>query len=598
MGGGCTPPPSKERMKIKKIKNIFQDYGYVTEKGKLYYGVREYNAKKEAYEFLKFGRYIGIEKVSQDMDGGEQVVTIGFDNLQDVRDQIDVDRALLGNKKELQSRLLGRGADVVGPSINTLVMCLHQSEQNAEQGMCFHRTGWIFNKKSDGKGGSYTDQQFKSNALIAKGGNQSTRYVGDYDLCQKGSFAEWKKLIEKRIIGTVPLEVAVLIGLSPIISSGWGARNLIYHYMGDSSKGKTTSASAALSTTGCPNPAETATRKNFKGKQLRSLMSSWRGTANALTAKLDGLDGTLMVFDELSKLEDPKVLTPTIYTISDGADKDRMESPTAMLATNVFRTNILSLGEESLLKKVSAKNTGINMRVCEISGEFTKSSEQSEAIVQGCYENYGHAAPLFAEYIVNNLRYEEVAALREKNLDEYTEALRQAGCPSVALRRLAEFGAILLTVADIAEPALGIKFSREEIKAFLADQQSNSDQNQDIALRAHAALWGFVNTYIANFTTVDDLRGNKFIPCPCYGRIDTAKDGKTKEVSIQIQEFQKIMEKLGFNNADLIIDKLKDHGLLNHEAGKRYRKRTITKEMGSVRVYTIRFPDTPASPCA
>ena len=121
------------------------------------------------------------------------------------------------------------------------------------------------------------------------------------------------------------MEVAVLIGLSAIISSEWGARNIIFHLVGDSGTGKTTTAILAISTVGCPNPVETRRYNGADGKPLRSLMSSWKGTSNALIAKLDGLDGTLMVFDELSKVESTEILSSTIYTLSDGADKDRMD---------------------------------------------------------------------------------------------------------------------------------------------------------------------------------------------------------------------------------------------------------------------------------
>lgn len=576
-------------MNLGKTKSAFDQYGYSDVNGVQNYGVFKYDVKNKVNDFIGYGRYIAIEQVNRDIDGGERVITIGYDDIYGQHETIDVDRECLGKKGELQSRLLALGADVVGPSINVLLGCLRQSEQTADQGECYHRTGWLFDKYVDDDGEPCIDQQFKGSFLIAKDVQpHEIRYVGAYDLCKKGTFSDWKAMILEWVIGTTPLEVAVLIGLSAIISSGWGARNLIFHLMGDSGKGKTTSAILAISVAGCPNPTETASRVNFKGKPMRSLLSSWRGTANALTAKLDGLDGTLMVFDELSKLEDTRVLHSTIYTISDGADKDRMESATELLRTGMFRTNVLSLGEESLIKKVPVKNTGINVRVCELSGEFTTSPEQSEAIVQGCYENYGHAAVRFARYIVEHLSYEVVAQIREHNLDEYTEALVAAGCPSDTPRRLAEFGAILLTVADIAEEALGIQFSREKVKNYLVNQQTSTDQNQDIGLRAHEALRGFVNTYIANFVTDGEVNWGKSIPC--YGRVDVLKDGVTREVSIETSEFPKIMERLGFNNADLVIQRLKAHGLLNSEAKKNYRKRTITKATGIVRAYVVILP--------
>jgi uncharacterized protein (DUF927 family) len=228
--------------------------------------------------------------------------------------------------------------------------------------------------------------------------------VGKYDLTSKGTYEGWRKILVDYVMGHVPLEVAVLISLSAIISCEWGARNLVFHFMGDSSTGKTTSAILAISALGCPNPKESIKHLGADGKPLRTLLSSWKGTSNAWVAKLDGLDGTLMVFDELSKVDDVKGLASTVYTFSDGADKDRMSGPDDLLATNVIRTNILSLGEESLLQKTANQNSGLNVRVCEISADFTESSEHSENIVASCNEHYGHAAPRFVEYLIKNYR--------------------------------------------------------------------------------------------------------------------------------------------------------------------------------------------------
>jgi uncharacterized protein (DUF927 family) len=216
--------------------------------------------------------------------------------------------------------------------------CLRVSEATAKRGWCYQRTGWLIeNAGSDEEILSYKGRYLVSNA----DDGADTPYIGKYDLNKKGTFSAWKTMVQQHVLGQIALEVAVLIGLSPVISCEWGARNLVYHFMGDSTTGKTTSAILAVSVAGCPNPMETRKGLGADGKQLRSLMSSWKGTSNALIGKLDGLDGTLMVFDELSKVENTEVLTSTLYTISDGAGKDRMMSPTEMQSTNVIRTNVL-----------------------------------------------------------------------------------------------------------------------------------------------------------------------------------------------------------------------------------------------------------------
>jgi uncharacterized protein (DUF927 family) len=535
--------------------------------------------------FVGYGHYIAIEMVSNDLDDDTPILTVAYETLDGSRGFVDMRRDLLSKKKEVQNILLNCGADVYDTSLTTLMNCLRVSEATAKRGWCYQRTGWLIeNAGSDEEILSYKGRYLVSNA----DDGADTPYIGKYDLCKKGSFSAWKTMVNQHVLGQIALEVAVLIGLSPIISCEWGSRNLVYHFMGDSTTGKTTSAILAVSVAGCPNPLETRKRFGADGKQLRSLMSSWKGTSNALIGKLDGLDGTLMVFDELSKVENTEVLTSTLYTISDGAGKDRMMSPTEMQSTNVIRTNVLSVGEESLLEKANNQNTGLNIRVCEISTQFTKSAAQAEAISACCYENYGHAGMKFAKYLVNNLTYGDVSALRQSYLESYEQELIAAGSLSKATRRLAEFGAILLTVADIAEKALGIAFTKDKIVEFLVDQQTNADSNADIGVRAHNALRGFVNANIGSFITDNTSTWSKSITC--LGKVDNPPGGPM-EVSIVASEFPKIMKQLGFYNAGLVLQKFKTAGYLKYEAGKNYRKRQITSAGGTVRVNVVIFPE-------
>lgn len=563
----------------KKSRSVYDSFGYEQINGNWYYGKTDYDASSKSYEFVKYGRYIAIERVSIDMDGGSPILTIVYETLDGETKSICVEKSLLSKKRELQSILLQCDADAHDGGMKALLHCLHTSEESATRGKCYHRTGWLPGEKLAFKGRTLID---------GTPSGASVEYAGSYDLAMKGTFAAWKDMVEQEVLGNAPLELAILVGLSPIISSRWGARNLIIHFMGDSGTGKTTSAILALSTIGCPNPAETAKSVGVDGKPLRTLMSSWKGTSNALIGKLDGLDGTLMVFDELSKIEDDRVLTSTIYALSDGADKDRMASPTELQTTNQIRTNILSLGEESLLERAKSKNSGINVRVCEISTEFTSSAEQSEQIVSACYANYGHAGTKFVRHIVENMSHDSVAELREQNLDEFESALVVGGCKSKTPRRLAEFGAVLLTVADIATKALKLNFSRQKIIDFLVDQQVNSDSNTEIGLRAHAALKGFVTKNAANFVVGECKSWNKNIPC--YGKIEQNRSGIMYEVAIEVNQFGQIMNQLNFSNPSLVIQQLKSNGLLNYEAKKNYRKRTIVTDVGVVHAYVIKFP--------
>lgn len=227
----------------KKSRSVYDSFGYEQINGNWYYGKTEYDASSKSYEFVKYGRYIAIERVSIDMDGGSPILTIVYETLDGETKSICVEKSLLSKKRELQSILLQCDADAHDGGMKALLHCLHTSEESATRGKCYHRTGWLPGEKL----------AFKGRTLI--GGTPSgasVEYAGSYDLAMKGTFAAWKDMVEQEVLGNAPLELAILVGLSPIISSRWGARNLIIHFMGDSGTGKTTSAILALSTIGCP----------------------------------------------------------------------------------------------------------------------------------------------------------------------------------------------------------------------------------------------------------------------------------------------------------------------------------------------------------
>jgi len=568
--------------KVTKNKKFASPYGYRNIDGVEYYGREEYDPAAKRSSFVRYGRYIAIKNIAECENGNSVTVTIEFDNLSGKRRCIDIDRSLLGKPGELQMLLLSKGADAYAHGMPVLLKCLRESERNIAFVANIHeKTGWV-DENAD-------EFAFRASTLISKDGKSTSTYGGIYDISSKGSFETWKEMVLRVVLGWIPLEIAVLIGLSPIISSLCGARNLIFHFCGDSSKGKTSAAILTVSVAGCPNPMETAKKRNAKDQSLRPLLSSWNGTTNALVKKLQGLDGTITVFDELSKLQDVKGLANIIYSISDGGDKDRLASLDSLQAVDSFRTNILSVGEESLLDKAENGNTGLRMRVCEIQTDFTKSAKQAEEIVTCCYENYGFAAPMFAKYVVENMTKDAVCMLYTKNLDAYEAALIAAGDTSNSTRRLAEFGAILLTTAEIAEKALGIPFSVTEIQRFLIDQQASDTRNQDIGIRAHTALWEYINANIAHFVVGNATDWTKSVEC--YGRIENCKSGTGKEVAFIKRNFCDIMKELGFNNASLIIKKFKSLGLLSYEAGKNDRKRMITKQADQTRVYVVIFPD-------
>ena len=562
-----------------KKRYAASNVGYDIINGEEWYGTIEYDAAKKETIFNAVGRSIRIGEIFKDEEGNT-LVRIDYIDADKSKKSLIVDRRLLGDKKELLQKLLQAGAMVYDWSYGILTKCFAFVEaQTSQVSLCHTKTGW-----------SKADESFAYRGQTLISSDEVTSfYVGIYDLSHQGTFEDWVTLVREQVMGWVPMEVALLIGLSPLISNLLDDCRLIFHLMGDSSMGKTTAGVLAASVAGCPLPSESAKRSNLKGESLHSLLTSWNGTDNAILGMLNGLDGTIIVLDELSKLSDKAELTKILYTFSDGMDKNRQKKARVMDKTDVYHTNVLSIGEESLIGKARNANTGIRMRVCEIRDRFTETAEQSEAIKKGCYANYGHAVPKMAEYMVNTGR-ENILSVYERQFESFHAELSSAGDASISSHRLAVFGAVILTTAEIASDALDLSFSMEEIQAFMLKHLVGDGSSRNVAERAHEALWSYVIQYQAHF-----IEGNAVEWCKnidCRGRITDSRKCKGKEVSFKRDVLYNIFRDLGFSNVDVILDHFEVKGWTNHEKGKNYNRRKITAmDSDSAQAVVVVFPN-------
>ena len=129
--------------KKNKPRNIYDSYGYGMVNGVEQYGRFEPVDDGKDREFVGYGRYIAIESVSTDIDGGSPILAIGFETLNGTRETINMRRETISRKKDVQAILLKANADVYDSSLSVLMNCLRVSEDIAKRGQCYHRTGWI-----------------------------------------------------------------------------------------------------------------------------------------------------------------------------------------------------------------------------------------------------------------------------------------------------------------------------------------------------------------------------------------------------------------------------------------------------------------------
>ena len=171
------------------------------------------------------------------------------------------------------------------------------------------------------------------------------RVIGEDDICfqseniqhdefkQKGSLHDWKEHVSKHCEGNPILMLAVsaalagpLLKLAKLQEAGGAG----VHLVGDSSKGKSTALQVAASVWGAP-----------------SFVKTWRATANGLEATAASLNDTLIVLDEISVC-DPKEVGAIIYSLANGAGKQRAARSGGTRKSFRWRIIALSSGERTL----------------------------------------------------------------------------------------------------------------------------------------------------------------------------------------------------------------------------------------------------------
>lgn len=515
---------------------------------------------KNDIEYIAKGIAVFIKSICESIEDGSQFYELQYDkNGEDTT-------LLLPLKKFNRAGLLELkqfGVDVNENNIYTLIAVLQNEEYtlkyiNKEPVKYFHsQVGWY----------NYKNQtMFRGISAIAIGEDGQTvsisKYNGDYNLTTKGTLSEWKDFLKREVIGHTPLELAVILGLSSVLNGYIGdivdCPNILVNLVGDSSSGKTTASMLALSTASVPSSRMVNSKLTF--------MRSWNGTPNAILNSLNGNLGFPVIIDELSLLR-TKDASSLVYAFSWGEDKNRLNGDSQQIKTNSFKTTVISTGECSLLNKCNSANTGIRVRIIELSNvQWTTSAEHSNRIKKGCLDYYGTAIYKMAQKILGISKEELISSF----VAEQKNFLNTANIDSKFIDRLSIQYAMIMLTTKLAIEYLKLDFNYNGILNLLIDniKESYFEENQleDIGTRAYAQLIEYVatnNNYFISYS-------NKDIP-----RFSEIK-GKIESEFIIIPKsiFENIMKSLNFESTMPILKIWKEQGLILYtESEKRFTKR-------------------------
>lgn len=151
----------------------------------------------------------------------------------------------------------------------------------------------------------------------------------------------------------------------------------------------------------------------------KELASIWKDTYNAKMHRLGVLNNLANTIDEITNTN-PLEFSDLAYSISQGRGKNRMKASSNEMRVNLtsWQGETLTSANASFYEKLGlAKDSpdGESMRLFEYRiapSDAISTAEGKMMFDQQLYENYGHAGPIYAQWLVNNLE-EAIATLRQ-----------------------------------------------------------------------------------------------------------------------------------------------------------------------------------------
>lgn len=511
------------------MRLIIKTFNYkCTSKG-VYERVLDKDTQLESWVFIS--RPIYLSEIHRDLESGELIWTVRFlcsDGWQeDTISRIDVTERNIGF-------LLRKGADVTTWKAKLIINYLVESEKQVKINFHHSQLGWI----------NYRNKYYYAHKeIVANNPVISSNYEGGFNISKRGSVNNWKQLITKYVVGNAELELAMCLGFSSVLV-GYINRvleqhidSLIFHMSGNSTTGKTTAATVAVSGFGDPREG------------THSLIQSFNGTDNALTNLIANNIGVPLVCDETSlSLMGTQKLVNVLYTWAKNTSKLRLDKNSKPKPRSAWATTIITTGEGSLIDQVN-QNEGIRSRVFEFRNtQWTKSASQSNELVKGLSKNYGHGIEPFILHVLSYLP-EEFEDLWEKETDLMEKALPESKFNNRIGRKFALISLTAKFLMDTFEFDLDI----EAITNLLVQQEEESLEERVIGPKVIEQLKEWLLTNQRSFVI------NKVQPAESqqiWGRIDVIRKSNKTIAYILTSAFEQMLKQYQYSDKSVVLREL------------------------------------------
>ena len=532
------------------------------------YGYDIFNKYGKCIGFKEAGKEVVLDEICESIENGEVIWKVSFNYLGRTK-RFEFERKNIA-KKDFVALLNAQGADVTSRTFNCFIDSMRlQEDQITCATDTYNRTGWI-KLPVNGK----FEYHYRCGELL---GTRDAEYTGNHVLKPKGSLTEWIEMVKKEVVGRVPMETILLAALSaPIVGiHGINATtdNPIYHINGRSSTGKSTASCLAASVSGDPFEGMRTDYDSYGVlKDYTSIYGSWGTTPKATISTHAGNRGTVVILNELGKFTGND-MTPVVFNLSEGSDIKRLNTSLETLVSEGFNTVFISNGEMSLINRCKTKLEGIKNRVMELTDPLTDSAEHSRRIKDCCVKNNGFAAPMIAQYIIDNGGYQMIQELYQETL----VSLSAAKPEKINERFVEKFPVFLVMASKLAEQALGIKFSTDAVVAYCYECVKRFTEKDGEVDASYNDIIGECSTHIKNFY---NTRDRMTVPMQVWGAVSypNRTEGNkvvTVEYGLKRNILKELLDKHGHPNMDTCIAIWKKAGVLNYEEGRNTRNRKI-----------------------
>lgn len=388
-------------------------------------------------------------------------------------------------------------------------------------------------------------------------------YTGNMDLSTLKTSSDYITELNNLIDKSIGCQLAIMLSLSSatlaLLEQYLHTGSPIYHFYGDSSRGKTTALQLAASMWGNP-------------EQGRGLLHSWNATDNAILSHLNGNYGICVCLDESGSAR-KKDFTNTIYCVNQGIDRARLNKDSQQKPAKHWNTVVLSSGEHSLLD-MSNQASGLRARLIEfLDTSITLSASHAENVKNFSYGNYGILGRRWVT-VLQSMPIKDLLELHNEWKDYF---LDEIDSDKSIVKRLVCLISIPMITAQLVREQLGIALDIEGLTDFWVEYLKQVEHDSlSLADRAYDILIDWLSQ---NSHTIQ-----KQGECGFSGM--NAKMVKPNEVAIRSTVFKKILEDNGFSDVKVVAKALKDADLLHPEMKDGLQCRIV---FGNIKVQTYRL---------